>query len=110
VPDSNDDGNCQMIHEIGNQIEGVLWIVIAGVVAVAGWWPGRRQFRSLAALAAGILVLFGASDFVEARTGAWWEPWWLLVWKGTCIGGMAMCLVLYSRIRSRHKLDKQETP
>ena len=30
-------------------------------------------------------LLFGFSDYVEAHTGAWWRPWWLLFWKGACL-------------------------
>jgi hypothetical protein len=54
-----------------NLTEAALWIALAvAVLFRAKSWPGR-------ALAAA-LVLFGISDLVETRTGAWYEPWWLL--------------------------------
>jgi hypothetical protein len=32
-------------------------------------------------------VVFGASDVIEAQTGAWWHPWWLFVMKALCVLG-----------------------
>ena len=62
-----------------NYFEAVLWMVIAAIVAVrARRW--RLRWMAVAALGA-----FGVSDIVEASTGAWWRPWWLLLWKGVCV-------------------------
>jgi hypothetical protein len=97
------------MHEIGNQIEGVFWIAIAGIVAVAGLRSHCGRRRLLAGIAAGLFVLFGISDFVEAQTGAWWEPVWLLVWKGLCLGGFLVCLVSYKRICAKPKSTEKET-
>jgi hypothetical protein len=41
---------------------------------------------------------------VEARTGAWWEPWWLFVWKALCVVGL-----LYGCLRYR-RLTKDDSP
>lgn len=46
------------------------------------------------------LVIFGASDIVESRTGAWWRPWWLLVWKATCVAALGWFAWRYYRGRS----------
>ena len=61
-----------------------MWVVI-GIVAVvisfrrSGWARGRCLLLAVTMFA------FGGSDVVEAGTGAWWRPWWLLVWKGACV-------------------------
>jgi hypothetical protein len=47
-----------------------------------------------------ILILFGISDFVEMVSGAWWQPWWLLVWKALCIGvGFILIILIYKTER-----------
>jgi hypothetical protein len=57
--------------------EACLWWIIAIIC------PAKRARRSL--LTGIALISFGASDVVEAQTGAWWRPWWLLAWKGACV-------------------------
>lgn len=97
------------MHEIGNQVEGAFWIAIAGVVAIAGLRSGCKHRKLLAGIAAGLFVLFGISDFVEATTGAWWQPWWLLVWKGFCLVGFLVCLVSYKKICAKPQPSARET-
>lgn len=63
-----------------NQAEACLWFVIALILGVR--LRAGRPWRWLIPLA---FVVFGASDLIEARTGAWWEPWWLLVLKAACV-------------------------
>ena len=62
--------------------------------------PGLAKAHHI--LLASILILFGVSDFVEMVTGAWWQPWWLLVWKGLCliIGIILVILILKQRKNS----------
>jgi hypothetical protein len=88
------------VETLGNRIEGVFWIVIAAAVLVAGIRSGGRM-RTLSALSAVLFVLFGVSDFVEATTGVWWRPWWLLVWKCLCVFGLLTCLLAYKRLRRK---------
>ncbi len=68
--------------EYGNIIEGVVWILIGVCFAIALCWPKRRGSKLIAAIN---FVMFGCSDFVEYQTGAWWQPRWLMLWKGACI-------------------------
>lgn len=63
--------------------EACLWIVI-GIGFLFGAWL-RPEYRRRCALLAIVFVVFGISDVVETTTGAWWRPWWLLVWKGVCV-------------------------
>ena len=66
-----------------NQIEAALWFVLAFVTwGIWGTSSIRARWLSVA------LVAFAASDLVEVKTGAWWNPWWLLVCKGGCIAAM----------------------
>ncbi len=84
----------------GNYIEAALWIlmaVVGGVYAVQGVGTARRRWWLVAAA----LALFGLSDVVEARTGAWWRPWWLLVWKAACLAAFAGAAVHYFRQKRR---------
>jgi hypothetical protein len=66
------------IFVYGNYIEACLWAGM-GVAALL-----KRNSGWSVALGCA-LVLFGASDVVEVRTGAWYDPWWLFAWKGICV-------------------------
>jgi hypothetical protein len=83
---------------LANYAEAALWVIIgAGFLASAARGPAARRTKLVAALA---FIFFGASDAVEASTGAWWDPWWLLVWKGACIATF-LTLVVHYFIRKR---------
>lgn len=88
------------MFETVNYIEAGSWVVI-GVCFIAH--AARRRGRShLSVLAALVFILFGVSDLVEVETGAWWRPWWLLLWKSVCVVSLA---VLYSLHRQRGTVD-----
>lgn len=83
--------------EIANRIECGLWVAIGLVCSYAA---GRMpQHTTKLMFLAVTLFAFGASDLVEAQTGAWWRPWWLLVWKGVCIVVGAALTVAILRAR-----------
>jgi len=85
------------IHSVGNAIEACVWFILAAVAYVAGL--RQVDIRRIAWTASVALTLFGLSDLVEIQTGAWWRPWWLLVWKGLCLAAFAALLWLWSRRR-----------
>lgn len=58
---------------------------------------------------AGSLVMFGLSDVVEVRTGAWYQPWWLLVWKGVCLATIVAVLVGTWRGRGKRSAGRSCT-
>jgi hypothetical protein len=84
----------------GNLIEAAFWIAIGLAFLVTAF---RRPplIRNRCLFAAATFVLFGVSDLVEARTGAWWRPWWLLAWKATCIAAMLALLIDHRRRAAR---------
>jgi hypothetical protein len=86
---------------LSNRIEAGLWIGIATVLGIASAYLRGIERRDAIA-AACVFAMFGLSDVVESRTGAWWRPWWLLVWKGVCLLAFLLLLIRYVR-RSRPK-------
>jgi hypothetical protein len=78
-----------------NSIEPFIWYAVA-----IGCWFGLRKHAGsrLRALLVVLLIAFGTSDFYESE--AWWTPWWLLVWKGATLLGLA-CVVWVIMARSR---------
>ncbi|HEV7298102.1 MAG TPA: hypothetical protein VGN72_01975 [Tepidisphaeraceae bacterium] len=83
---------------LSNYAEAGLWIVIALGFAIAvlrkGHAPDARRDCVVAAVA---FLLFGLSDVVETRTGAWWRPLWLFVWKAACVATFVVLLVRHYR-------------
>ncbi len=87
------------VEKTGNLVEAGFWISF-GLVVLLGLCKRARRVTAFTIITAAIIVLFGVSDLVEAQTGAWWRPWWLLVWKADCLAGMALCLWTFLRVRS----------
>ena len=79
---------------LSNQIEAGFWMFIGLCFVVALLRPAMRRAKFLAAAN---FFVFGGSDLVEAHTGAWWRPWWLLVWKVACVAVMVAQWVMYAR-------------
>ena len=81
----------------GNLIEAGLWFVLGLALFIYTFRREKRLRPTLFGLAL-TLVVFGGSDLVEARTGAWWTPWWLFVWKAACVLGLWLGFVRYYRL------------
>jgi hypothetical protein len=88
------------VERDGNLIEAAIWFLLALVLAIYALRRERR-LRSTLFLIAVTLAVFGGSDLVEARTGAWWKPWWLLVWKAVCVFVLLLGFVRYYRLMKR---------
>ena len=124
--------NCWSIHFVFNFIEGIWWIGSGVWITwyyeglkwstttpscsetsecrIPGSSPGqalsgmtkKRSTKAYGILLAIILILFGISDFVEMATGAWWQPWWLLAWKGLCVAvGIILIIFIFNERKSR---------
>lgn len=83
-----------------NFAEAALWIVISIVLFVKRMKSESAEAK-LQLVAAIAFLLFGLSDLVETQTGAWWRPWWLLVWKASCVIVLVGTLVVYLRRKRR---------
>jgi hypothetical protein len=68
----------------GNFIEAGVWFLLSVVLFLYALRSEKRVRPTLFILVV-TLAVFGGSDLVEARTGAWWKPWWLFVWKAVCV-------------------------
>ena len=91
-----------------NLAEAVLWSLIALAVGASAFRHAgkKRRILSIAALA---FAVFGVSDWIEAETGSWWEPWWLLTLKVACVAVLLLSFRAWQRlIRTRDV--KRETP
>ena len=86
-----------------NHLEAGLWCAIGLAFAVVGVRASGRTNRRCYLLAA-VFLAFGVSDIVEAQTGAWWRPWWLLAWKVGCL--YVMGSQLWSYIAPRRHTDR----
>ena len=88
-----------MLYVVANRVEAGLWIVIGAAFLVGAMRrPDRRRNYLILALA---FVAFGISDLVEIRYGQWWDPLWLLAWKGGCVLVFLVSLVRYIRYQRR---------
>lgn len=84
------------IHATFNFWEGWFWIVLSvGTLATTITKQKRIGWFSVGLFV--LLVLFGLSDFVEMRTGAWYKPWWLFVWKAFCVVGFVLMWFAYRK-------------
>lgn len=96
---------CGLMFETANYIEAGLWITIGLVFilfGLAGMIPLKHRWPVIAVT----LILFGISDIVETRTGAWWKPWWLFVWKALCVLVLAVCVIQhYSQRRKNGSMN-----
>ncbi len=97
------------LETTGNVIEAGFWMIFGMILAI-GARNQKRSFRNLGLTACLASVLFGLSDLVEARTGAWWRPWWLLVWKTLCGAGLLLCFLRYRQLKSSETLSVPEVP
>ncbi|MFQ5489368.1 MAG: hypothetical protein ACE5GE_01495 [Phycisphaerae bacterium] len=84
------------MFQTANYLEAALWCVIGLGCAFVGRHRAGRVRRRLF-MAVPLFLLFGLSDVVEVYTGAWWHPWWLLVWKACCIAGLLALLACKRR-------------
>jgi len=84
-----------------NLYEAILWFVISIIFLGFGVYKKNivAQKKTFLFLSV-IFVLFGISDLIEMKTGAWWKPTWLLAMKAFCITSIAIgVFFLYKKAR-----------
>ena len=90
------------MFETVNYLEGALWCIIGlCFLVVAARASQRKRFRCL--LLGVVLIAFGGSDVIEVKTGAWWRPWWLLMWKAGCLLILVQQFVRYLQEQRKPK-------
>lgn len=98
-----------------NLVEAALWILLGFGIAIVAVWRARVDSRpgSARLWLPLVLIAFGVSDLVETRTGAWWRPWWLLLWKAACVATLlafALRHIYTTRTRSRQSRSRARKP
>ncbi len=88
----------RLVFKVGNYVEAGLWVAI-GIAFAVHFFIGKDRSNKISLVAFVTFIAFGLSDVVEVSTGAWWRPWWLLVWKGMCVVSM-LRLFLHWRKRA----------
>ncbi len=83
-----------------NFFEGILWTVIG----IAFAWRSLRNtiYRRLQIGASVSFLLFGVSDFIEMRTGAWYTPWTLFALKAVCVLSFLIHLRIYMTTKNKN--------
>jgi hypothetical protein len=99
------DAIVESVFYIFNLCEGLLWTGIGvGFVVVL---VRKRRNTDLMIGTALLFLAFGLSDFVEIHTGGWYKPWWLLLWKASCLAGFA---AVYALFRRRWRTETEPIP
>ena len=84
-------------HVIFNVGESFLWLLIS-IILLAKSTRALSNLRGTFRMLSLAFFLFGISDWVEAQTGAWWTPIWLLFLKGGCIVAFVIGFYRYYKI------------
>ena len=83
--------------KFANYAEAILWFVMG--IGLIAYGAQVARVRRMCLVAGVTLLAFGASDVVEASTGAWYSHWWLLAWKVACVIVLLGVLAAYVRHR-----------
>ena len=87
-----------------NTFEILLWSIAgSGFLLSALLRSGQSRLQCF--LAGVAFLLFAVSDWIELETGAWWRPWWLLVWKALCVIALAALYAWHVRVRRQKRLE-----
>ncbi len=70
--------------EIANRIEAGIWFVVALILLVRAL-RSEQHLKRIIMILSGSFIVFGISDLIEAKSGAWWQPLWLLFLKAVCL-------------------------
>ncbi len=81
--------------QLFNLGEGLLWLGIGLVIATRTL--RSKDGKRIGYGAAVSFALFGVSDFIEMRTGAWYSPWSLLALKAACVASLLAHFIAYRK-------------
>lgn len=81
----------ELMLKVFNAVEVLLWLVVGcSFLYLSRGWKTRQLPTRILGLN---FLLFAGTDVVEYSSGAWWKPWWLLVWNGVCVTIFVGCAV-----------------
>lgn len=84
--------------EIVNWMEVFLWPIL-GLACVIGEKVKTGTTSLMIWVLGGAFMVFGFSDYLELRTGAWWRPLGLLLLKASCLAVFLGVGVRYRRLQ-----------
>jgi hypothetical protein len=94
----------EAFYRQGNYIEAGLWSLFTLGFIIYSYKQESPIARRKNQITAMIFFLFGLSDIVEVQTGGWWKPWWLFLWKASCVLGFVACF--WDFLKQHHGFDK----
>ena len=95
------------VDQAFNFFEGLLWTTIGFAFACRA--IRKTKYRKLQTGASVSFGLFGVSDFIEMRTGAWYTPWTLFAFKAACVLLFLIHLRIYMTQKNKDA-DKAACP
>lgn len=92
-----------MTVETFNYGEAALWFTIGtGMLIAAIIRRKEKEWVKVYIIATFAFFLFGVSDLIEAKTGAWWKPRGLLVLNGICILAFIGCYLRAKKLGTKN--------
>lgn len=83
------------LDEWFNAFESFFWFGVGLISLRSGFHSKSHALVWLGFL----FVLFGVSDVIEIYTGAWWNPFWLLIAKAVILTGIIVSFLRWRRNR-----------
>jgi hypothetical protein len=97
------------ITRLFNEIEAGVWLIIA-IGFFVYCVKVEKEKRKIGIICCVAFFIFGISDMIESRTGAWWRPLWLLVIKTSCVFTFIYCYFKYRKIPKTTEPDQAPEP
>ncbi len=91
-----------------NYLECAMWCSIGVAFLIRAMM--HADHRTPVIITGITFLFFGASDYVEAQTGAWWRPVGLLVWKGLCLLIFLILLIRYAKEKRAKAIPDTAVP
>jgi len=89
-----------------NIFEGFLWLGFSCIFFIPAM--KRTEKNRLFCILGGLAFVFASlSEFYEAHTGAWWKPWWLILWKGSFAPISVLMYLWYRKIQKTKRMHEK---
>lgn len=105
-PENSDEATFETalsIHRMFNLVEGLVWLGVGAFLLLKSWKARKcnEPLRRPVLVAAVAFILFGISDFIEIRTGSWFQPIWLFAWNAICVVTLLGCWIVARGTREK---------